>query len=158
MSAQEQWQKVREKFLQSLTPLLKPVLDILTAVAGVLRWITGGIGMIISYFQPVFDFFQKIHSWFQKLFANSDSKVVQFVKNVSKAGTGIVGMIPMVSVAAGTLIKSFQAAKSAILGGAKAIHTAFTGAKTAIAGTGTAMGNLEKAFRGVGYESGFDYV
>lgn len=148
VSAQEQWQKVREKFLQSLTPLLKPVLDILTAVAGVLRWITGGIGMIISYFQPVFDFFQKIHSWFQKLFANSDSKVVQLVKNVSKAGTGIVGMILIVGVAAGTLIKSFQAAKSAILGGAKAIHTAFTGAKTAIAGTGTAMGNLEKAFRG----------
>lgn len=148
VSAQEQWQKVREKFLQSLTPLLKPVLDILTAVAGVLRWITGGIGMIVSYFQPVFDFFQKIHSWFQKLFADSDSKVVQFVKNVSKAGTGIVGMILIVGVAAGTLIKSFQAAKSAILGGAKAIHTAFTGAKTAIAGTGTAMGNLEKAFRG----------
>lgn len=148
VSAQEQWQKVREKFLQSLTPLLKPVLDILTAVAGVLRWITGGIGMIISYFQPVFDFFQKIHSWFQKLFADSDSKVVQFVKNVSKAGTGIVGMISIVSVAAVTLIKSFQAAKSAILGGAKAIHTAFTGAKTIIAGTGTAMGNLEKAFRG----------
>lgn len=148
VSAQEQWQKVREKFLQSLTPLLKPVLDILTAVAGVLRWITGGIGMIISYFQPVFDFFQKIHSWFQKLFADSDSKVVQFVKNVSKAGTGIVGMNLIVGVAAGTLIKSFQAAKSAILGGAKAIHTAFTGAKTAIAGTGTAMGNLEKAFRG----------
>lgn len=148
VSAQEQWQKVREKFLQSLTPLLKPVLDILTAVAGVLRWITGGIGMIISYFQPVFDFFQKIHSWFQKLFANSDSKVVQLVKNVSKAGTGIVGMILIVGVAAGTLIKSFQAAKSAILGGAKAIHTAFTGAKTAIAGTGTAMENLEKAFRG----------
>lgn len=148
VSAQEQWQKVREKFLQSLTPLLKPVLDILTAVAGVLRWITGGIGMIISYFQPVFDFFQKIHSWLQKLFADSDSKVVQFVKNVSKAGTGIVGMILTVSVAAGTLIKSFQAAKSAILGGAKAIHAAFTGAKTVIAGTGTAMGNLEKAFRG----------
>lgn len=148
VSAQEQWQKVREKFLQSLTPLLKPVLDILTAVAGVLRWITGGIGMIISYFQPVFDFFQKIHSWFQKLFADSDSKVVQFVKNVSKAGTGIVGMTLIVSVAAGTLIKSFQAAKSAILGGAKAIYTAFTGAKTVIAGTGTAMGNLEKAFRG----------
>lgn len=148
VSAQEQWQKVREKFLQSLTPLLKPVLDILTAVAGVLRWITGGIGMIVSYFQPVFDLFQKIHSWFQKLFADSDSKVVQFVKNVSKAGTGIVGMILIVGVAAGTLIKSFQAAKSAILGGAKAIHTAFTGAKTAIAGTGTAMGNLEKAFRG----------
>lgn len=148
VSAQEQWQKVREKFLQSLTPLLKPVLDILTAVVGVLRWITGGIGMIISYFQPVFDFFQKIHSWFQKLFANSDSKVVQFVKNVSKAGTGIVGMILTVDVAAGTLVKSFQAAKSAILGGAKAIHTAFTGAKTVIAGTGTAMGNLEKAFRG----------
>lgn len=148
VSAQEQWQKVREKFLQSLTPLLKPVLDILTAVAGVLRWITGGIGMIISYFQPVFDFFQKIHSWFQKLFADSDSKVVRFVKNVSKAGTGIVGMTLIVGVAAGTLIKSFQAAKSAILGGAKAIHTAFTGAKTAIAGTGTAMGNLEKAFRG----------
>lgn len=148
VSAQEQWQKVREKFLQSLTPLLKPVLDILTAVAGVLRWITGGIGMIISYFQPVFDFFQKIHSWFQKLFADSDSKVVQFVKNVSKAGTGIVGMILIVSTAAGTLIKSFQAAKSAILGGAKAIHAAFTGAKTVIAGTGTAMGNLEKAFRG----------
>ena len=148
VSAQEQWQKVREKFLQSLTPLLKPVLDILTAVAGVLRWITGGIGMIISYFQPVFDFFQKIHSWFQKLFADNDSKVVQFVKNVSKAGTGIVGMILTVGVAAGTLIKSFQAAKSAILGGAKAIHTAFTGAKTVIAGTGTAMGNLEKAFRG----------
>lgn len=148
VSAQEQWQKVREKFLQSLTPLLKPVLDILTAVAGVLRWITGGIGMIISYFQPVFDFFQKIHSWFQKLFADSDSKVVQFVKNVSKAGTGIVGMTLIVGVAAGTLIKSFQAAKSAILGGAKAIHTAFTGAKTVIAGTGTAMGNLEKAFRG----------
>lgn len=148
VSAQEQWQKVREKFLQSLTPLLKPVLDILTAVAGVLRWITGGIGMIISYFQPVFDFFQKIHSWFQKLFADSDSKVVQFVKNVSKAGTGIVGMTLIVGIAAGTLIKSFQAAKSAILGGAKAIYTAFTGAKTAIAGTGTAMGNLEKAFRG----------
>lgn len=148
VSAQEQWQKVREKFLQSLTPLLKPVLDILTAVAGVLRWITGGIGMIISYFQPVFDFFQKIHSWFQKLFADSDSKVVQFVKNVSKAGTGIVGMTLIVGVAAGTLIKSFQAAKSAILGGAKAIYTAFTGAKTVIAGTGTAMGNLEKAFRG----------
>lgn len=148
VSAQEQWQKVREKFLQSLTPLLKPVLDILTAVAGVLRWITGGIGMIISYFQPVFDFFQKIHSWFQKLFADSDSKVVQFVKSVSKAGTGIVGMILIVGVAAGTLIKSFQAAKSAILGGAKAIHTAFTGAKTVIAGTETAMGNLEKAFRG----------
>lgn len=148
MSAQEQWQKVREKFLQSLTPLLKPVLDILSAVAGVLRWITGGIGMIISYFQPVFDFFQKIYSWFQKLFADSDSKVVQFVKNVSKAGTGIVGMTLIVGVAAGTLIKSFQAAKSAILGGAKAILTAFTGAKTAITGTGTAMGNLEKAFRG----------
>lgn len=148
VSAQEQWQKVREKFLQSLTPLLKPVLDILTAVAGVLRWITGGIGMIISYFQPVFDFFQKIHSWLQKLFADSDSKVVRIVKNVSKAGTGIVGMILTVSVAAGTLIKSFQAAKSAILGGAKAIYTAFTGAKTVIAGTGTAMGNLEKAFRG----------
>lgn len=148
VSAQEQWQKVREKFLQSLTPLLKPVLDILIAVVGVLRWITGGIGMIISYFQPVFDFFQKIHSWFQKLFADSDSKVVQFVKNVSKAGTGIVGMTLIVGVAAGTLIKSFQAAKSAILGGAKAIHTAFTGAKTVIAGTGTAMGNLEKAFRG----------
>lgn len=148
VSAQEQWQKVREKFLQSLTPLLKPVLDILTAVAGVLRWITGGIGMIISYFQPVFDFFQKIHSWFQKLFADSDSKVVQFVKNVSKAGTGIVGMTLIVGVAAGTLIKSFQAAKSAILGGAKAIHTAFTGAKTVITGTETAMGNLEKAFRG----------
>lgn len=147
-SAQEQWQKVREKFLQSLTPLLKPVLDILTAVVGVLRWITGGIGMIISYFQPVFDFFQKIHSWLQKLFADSDSKVVRIVKNVSKAGTGIVGMILTVSVAAGTLIKSFQAAKSAILGGAKAIYTAFTGAKTVIAGTGTAMGNLEKAFRG----------
>lgn len=148
VSAQEQWQKVREKFLQSLTPLLKPVLDILTAVVGVLRWITGGIGMIISYFQPVFDFFQKIHSWLQKLFADSDSKVVRIVKNVSKAGTGIVGMILTVSVAAGTLIKSFQAAKSAILGGAKAIYTAFTGAKTVIAGTGTAMGNLEKAFRG----------
>ena len=66
VSAQEQWQKVREKFLQSLTPLIKPVLDILTAVAGVLRWITGGIGMIISYFQPVFDFFQKIHRRYQK--------------------------------------------------------------------------------------------
>lgn len=151
VSAQEQWQKVREKFLQSLTPLLKPVLDILTAVVGVLRWITGGIGMIISYFQPVFDFFQKIHSWFQKLFADSDSKVVQFVKNVSKAGTGIVGMISIVSVAAGTLIKSFQAAKSAILGGAKAIQTTFEGAKSVITGTGDAMKGLGKAFGGVSH-------
>ena len=152
MTTEQQWQKTKEKFLQTLVPLMKPILDIVTMLVGPLKWIAGVLGKIIGLVQPVINFVQSLFSKVQKFFADGDSTVKKVVGTVVSGGANMASSLLMFSLVLGTVKKSlggigtaFKVVRSTISTGFGVITSTFKGAIgaiksviTAIRGIGTA--------------------
>ena len=152
MTTEQQWQKTKEKFLQTLVPLMKPILDIVTMLVGPLKWIAGVLGKIIGLVQPVINFVQSLFSKVQKFFADGDSTVKKVVGTVVSGGANMASSLLMFSLVLGTVKKSlggigtaFKVVRSTISTGFGVITSTFKGAIgaiksviTAIKGIGTA--------------------
>ena len=152
MTTEQQWQKTKEKFLQTLVPLMKPILDIVTMLVGPLKWIAGVLGKIIGLVQPVINFVQSLFSKVQKFFADGDSTVKKVVGTVVSGGANMASSLLMFSLVLGTVKKSlggigtaFKIVRSTISTGFGVITSTFKGAIgaiksviTAIKGIGTA--------------------
>lgn len=134
MTTEQQWQKAKEKFLQTLVPLMKPVLDIVTMLVGPLKWIAGMLGKFIGFIQPIIDAVQSFFSKMQKWTADGDSAVKKVVGTVVTGGTNMASSLLMFSLVLGTVKKS--------LGG---IGTAFKTVKTIIS---TGFGTITSIFKG----------
>ena len=139
MTTEQQWQKTKEKFLQTLVPLMKPILDIVTMLVGPLKWIAGVLGKIIGLVQPVINFVQSLFSKVQKFFADGDSTVKKVVGTVVSGGANMASSLLMFSLVLGTVKKSlggigtaFKIVRSTISTGFGVITSTFKGAIGAI--------------------------
>lgn len=86
MTTEKQWQQTKEKFLQSLVPLMKPIVDILTMIIGVARPITALIGKAVSYIGYVIDPLQKAFSTIQEFWGKLFSGSGKNKKNIQEVG------------------------------------------------------------------------
>ena len=164
MTTEQQWQKTKEKFLQTLVPLMKPILDIVTMLVGPLKWIAGILGKIIGLVQPVINFVQSLFSKVQKFFADGDSTVKKVVGTVVSGGANMASSLLMFSLVLGTVKKSlggigtaFKIVRSTISTGFGVITSTFKGAIgaiksviTAIKGIGTASKSAAAANKTLG--------
>ena len=164
MTTEQQWQKTKEKFLQTLVPLMKPILDIVTMLVGPLKWIAGVLGKIIGLVQPVINFVQSLFSKVQKFFADGDSTVKKVVGTVVSGGANMASSLLMFSLVLGTVKKSlggigtaFKVVRSTISTGFGVITSTFKGAIgaiksviTAIRGIGTASKSAAAANKTLG--------
>lgn len=128
MTIQEQWQTSKEKFLQSLVPLLKPVLDTLTLIMGPIRKITGALGKAVSAIQPIINAVQSFFSKMQKWASDSDSGVKKVVGTVVTGGANMASSILMFSLVLGMAKKSLGGIGTAF----KAIRAVFSSGFTVI--------------------------
>lgn len=155
MTTEKQWQQTKEKFLQSLVPLMKPIVDILTMILGVARPITAFIGKAVSYLGYVIDPLQKAFSAMQefwgKLFSGSSKskKGIQEVgdqvqglsANVQKAGINPLAVLIAFNAGVKGLSVAFKGTIASVKLFAKAAKAAFV---APFKGLGKLIGGINK--------------
>lgn len=164
MTTEEQWQKTKEKFLQTLVPIMKIVLDTVTLLVGPLKWIAGFLGKVIGFVQPIIDAVQSFFSKMQKWSADGETGIKKVVGTVVTGGANMASSLLMFSLVLGTAKKSlggigiaFKVVKTVITTGFGTITSIFKGALggiksivTAIKGIGTASKSAAVANKALG--------
>ena len=153
MTTEQQWQKTKEKFLQTLVPLMKPILDIVTMLVGPLKWIAGVLGKIIGLVQPVINFVQSLFSKVQKFFADGDSTVKKVVGTVVSGGANMASSLLMFSLVLGTVKKSLGGIGTAFKIVRSTISTGFGVITSTFKGTIGAIKSVITAIKGIGTAS-----
>ena len=153
MTTEQQWQKTKEKFLQTLVPLMKPILDIVTMLVGPLKWIAGVLGKIIGLVQPVINFVQSLFSKVQKFFADGDSTVKKVVGTVVSGGANMASSLLMFSLVLGTVKKSLGGIGTAFKVVRSTISTGFGVITSTFKGTIGAIKSVITAIKGIGTAS-----
>ena len=153
MTTEQQWQKTKEKFLQTLVPLMKPILDIVTMLVGPLKWIAGVLGKIIGLVQPVINFVQSLFSKVQKFFADGDSTVKKAVGTVVSGGANMASSLLMFSLVLGTVKKSLGGIGTAFKVVRSTISTGFGVITSTFKGTIGAIKSVITAIKGIGTAS-----